>query len=90
LRTLPPLSEIISSLELAKITKDYEEPTEQSIASAKRLNATLDSLSLMIHFVDTDYRREKINLVKELDNSINDYAMIRDLTFSCKKDYRHL
>lgn len=82
------LSEIISSLELAKITKDYEEPTEQSIASAKRLNATLDSLSLMIHFVDTDYRREKINLVKELDNSINDYAtQINDKKLNIVKKY---
>jgi len=70
------------------ITKDYEEPTEQSIASAKRLNATLDSLSLMIHFVDTDYRREKINLVKELDNSINDYAtQINDKKLNIVKKY---
>ena len=70
------LSEIISSLELAEITKQYETPTKDSIASAKRLNDTLDSLSLMIHFVNSDYRREKINLITQLDESLKDFSTL--------------
>lgn len=68
------LSEIISSLELANITKEYEESSNQAIDSAKRLNNTLDSLSLMIHFVNSDYRKENINIIKELDASIQDFS----------------
>jgi len=68
------LSEIISSLELAHITKEYEESSQQSIDSAKRLNSTLDSLSLLIHFVNSDYRREKVNIIKELDASLSDFS----------------
>lgn len=82
------LSEIISSLELAEITKQYETPTKDSIASAKRLNDTLDSLSLMIHFVNSDYRREKINLIKQLDESLKDFStLIEDKNLSIIKKY---
>lgn len=82
------LSEIISSLELAKITNEYEESTEQSIASAKRLNATLDSLSLMIHFVNTDYRKENTNVTKELDASMDDFLiMMEDKDIKLVKKY---
>lgn len=82
------LSEIISSLELAKITNEYGEATDQSIDSAKRLNSTLDSLSLMIHFVNTDYRKEKFNVIQELDKSIDDFIIqMKDKGTELVKEY---
>lgn len=68
------ISEIISSLELADITKEYEHANKQALWSACRLNQILDSLSLMIHYVNSDYRKEKINIISELDNSIGDFS----------------
>lgn len=67
------LTEIISSLELSEITWDYEDGNKRSIGSAKRLNNILDSLWMMIHFVNSDYRKEKINIVRVLDDSISDH-----------------
>lgn len=67
------LTEIISTIDLAKVTKDYEENIDRVGSSAKRLSKILDSLSFMIHFVNVDYRKEKIDVINFLDKSINDY-----------------
>lgn len=68
------LSEIISTLELAKITGEYEEATEQSLASTKRMNNILNSLGILIRFVNSEYRKQKSNITQVLDASIQDLS----------------
>ncbi len=67
------LTEIISSLELAKVTGEYEQANEHSISSARRLDSILNSLWTMIHFVDSDYRKQRVNIVELLDTSLWDF-----------------
>ncbi len=82
------LTEIISSLELADITKDYESANQQSSAAAKRLNRILDSLWVLIHFSDSSYRKQKVNIIEILDESLSDYERkIREKSLSIKKLY---
>jgi len=66
------LTEIISSLELARVTKEYKEANEYSISSARRLDSMLDTLWMLIHFVNSDYRKERVNLYKILESSMDD------------------
>lgn len=70
------LTEIISTLELARLTKEYEEANTYSVASARRLNSMLDTLGTLIHFVNSDYRKERINLYAVLDECIDDLERI--------------
>lgn len=56
------LAEIISSLELAKITKNYEKSVDNAISSSKKINMILDSLSHTLFLVNDDYRKEMVNL----------------------------
>ena len=82
------LTEIISSLELAKVTKEYQEANEHSIASARRLDSILNSLGTMIHFVDSDYRKERVNIISLLDSSLSDFSrMISEKKISIIKKY---
>ena len=82
------ISEIISSLELADITKEYQEANQQAMWSVSRLNNILDSLSLMIHFVNSDYRKQKTNIISELDDSIHDFkSYINTNNINIKKMY---
>jgi len=82
------LSEIISSLELARLTKEYESANEYSISSARRLNSMLDTLWMLIHFVNSDYRKERVNLYKALDESIDDLErLISDKHIKLEKKY---
>ena len=67
------LTEIISSLELAKVTGEYKEANIDSIASARRLDSILNSLGTMIHFIDSDYRKERINITNFLNTSLSDF-----------------
>ncbi len=67
------LTEVLSSLELAKVTKEYEEGVDHAISSAKRLNNILDSLWILVRFVNADYRKTKVNIISMLNESINDY-----------------
>lgn len=67
------LTEIISSLELAAITKEYEGANEQSVSAARRLNRILDSLWVLINYVNSDYRKEKVDLIELFDESLWDY-----------------
>lgn len=71
------ISEIISSIELAEVTKKYEETNEKILGSAKRLSDILTSLSAMIHFVNLDYKKKKIDIVKLLDESLSDFETMR-------------
>ncbi len=82
------LSEIISSLDLAKITWEYQEANTYAVESAKRLNSTLDTLWIMIHFVDSSYRKEKVNLIEVLDSALDDYSsLIKNKDIQIDKKY---
>ena len=70
------LTEILTSLELAKITNDYKDGVNQAITSSKRLSSILDSLGHMIYFVNSEYRRANINIVSVLDKSIGEFDSI--------------
>lgn len=67
------LAEILSSLELAQLTHEYEESNTQAIRSAKRLNNILDSLWLFVHFVNSDYRKQRVDIVRILDKDIPEF-----------------
>lgn len=69
-----PLAEIISTLSLAKKTKKYDEAIEQSLNSSKKLNMILDSMLWIINLVDSSYKKERFDLVKELNSIIRDYS----------------
>lgn len=56
------LAEIISSLELSKITKIYEKSVDNAIISAKKINMILDSLSHTLFLVNDEYRKETVNI----------------------------
>ena len=82
------LTEIISSLELARLTGEYEEANKYSVSSAKRLNSMLDTLGMLIHFVNSDYRKERVNLYGVLDESIDDLEkMLTDKHIKIDKKY---
>jgi len=70
------ISEIISSSELARETKLYEETNEKILWSAKRLSDILTSLSSLIYFVNLEYKKKKINIIEFLDNSIDDFSSL--------------
>ncbi len=82
------LTEIISSLELAKLTGEYEEANKYSVSSARRLNSMLDTLGMLIHFVNSDYRKERVNLYRVLDECIDDLeTLITDKHIKLDKKY---
>lgn len=82
------LTEIISSLELAKVTEEYKDANQHSIDSARRLDSVLNSLWTMIHFVDSDYRKERVDIIHMLDNSLSDFSrIISDKNITIIKKY---
>jgi len=82
------LTEIISSLELAKLTWEYEEANKYSISSSRRLNSMLDTLGMLIHFVNSDYRKERVDLYTVLDESIDDLEkLLTDKHIKLDKKY---
>jgi signal transduction histidine kinase len=64
------LSEILSSLELAQETQEYKETNRKVIRSTKKLNALLDSLSSTLHFSNSEYRKQKIDLTDFIEHEI--------------------
>ncbi|MFA5917457.1 MAG: HAMP domain-containing sensor histidine kinase [Candidatus Gracilibacteria bacterium] len=68
-----PLSEIISTLSLAKKLKNYEEANDISLNSAEKLNKILDSIVGIANLSDISYTKEKIDVVKELNLIINEF-----------------
>lgn len=69
-----PITEIISTLSLTKETKlNYEDAIAKSLDSAKKLNKILDWIMWIINLVDYSYKKQKINIIKQLDQIINEY-----------------
>lgn len=82
------LTEIISSLELARLTWEYEESNKYAVSSARRLDSMLDTLWMLIHFVNSDYRKERIDLFSTLDESMDDLErLITDKHIKIEKKY---
>jgi two-component system OmpR family sensor kinase len=82
------LTEIISSLELARLTGEYEDANKYSVSSARRLDSMLDTLGMLIHFVNSDYRKERVNLYSALDECIDDLErLMNDKHIKLDKKY---
>lgn len=82
-----PLSEIISSLSLAKKTWDYKEAIDQSIESTKKINDILNSLIWLVNITDSAYKKQKINIVnlsKEIIKSYNNEAKKKNIKINFK------
>lgn len=69
-----PLAEIISSLSLAKKLKNFDEAIDQSIDSSKKITKILDSMLWIVNLVDSSYKKERLNLVKEVKSIIKKYS----------------
>lgn len=83
-----PLSEIISTLSLAKKLKNYEEANIISLNSAEKLNKILDSIVWIANLSDISYRKEKIDLVKELNLIINEFKInLEEKKISIEKNF---
>lgn len=68
-----PLTEIISTLSLTKETKNnYENAINESLNSAKKLDKILDSMLWIINLVDCCYKKQKINLISEINEIIKE------------------
>lgn len=68
-----PISEIISSLELSKKTKNYESFVNQSIISANKLDKVLNSLVWLVKLSNNQYKKENLDLVLICNNIIEKY-----------------
>ena len=67
-----PITEIVSSLSLSKKTKKYEDAIDQSLTSFKKLTKILDSILWIVQIVDSTYKKQKFDLLKEIKNIIKD------------------
>lgn len=61
-----PLAEIISTLSLAKKIKNYDEAIDSSLESTKKLNKILDSMLWIVNLLDSSYKKQRFDLIKEL------------------------
>jgi len=68
-----PLSEIISTLSLAKKTGKYDEAITQSLESSKKLSKILDSMLWIVNLVDSSYKKERFEVIKSLNTIIKEY-----------------
>ena len=68
-----PLSEIVSSLQLAKKSWKYKAWVDQSITSVKRLTKILDSMIGIVSITDSVYKKQKIDLVRYSKQIIRKY-----------------
>ena len=68
-----PLSEIVSSLQLAKKSWKYKAGVDQSITSAKRLTKILDSMIGIVSITDSVYKKQKIDLVRYSKQIVRKY-----------------
>jgi len=97
-----PLSEILSSLELAKETWKYKQAVIQSITAAKKINSILDSLMGLMNLNTYSYKKEKINIIPFLKDIIKSYENTskskninmnfetKDKQYTTKLDKQHL
>jgi hypothetical protein len=68
-----PIAEIVSTLSLAKeLNKNHEKAIDTSLNSAKKLSKILDSMLWIINLVDSSFKKEKIDLIQEIDKIILD------------------
>lgn len=85
-----PLSEIISTLSLAKKLKNYEEANDISLHSAEKLNKILDSIVWIANLSDISYRKEKIDLIRELNQIIDEFKInLEDKKIIINKNYKN-
>jgi len=78
-----PLSEIVSSLELAKRNGKYKTSVDNSISASKRLTKILDSLTGIVSITDSQYKKQKIDLVrysKQIMRSYEKKCTEKDIT----------
>lgn len=68
-----PLSELISTLSLAKKIHNYEEAVDISLNSAFKLTKILESIIGMAHLSDISYRKERLDLGEILDDILTEY-----------------
>ena len=68
-----PLSEIVSSLQLAKKNWKYKTAIDSSIASANRLSKILDSLLGVVSITDSVYKKQKVDLVRYSKQIVRKY-----------------
>ena len=84
------LSEIISSLQLGQEIKEEKQYLPVALSSARRLNIILDSLTPMIKFSNSDYRKQKVDIIKLFDDSISDFHdQIHEKQLDVEKNYKH-
>lgn len=68
-----PLTEIISTLSLAqKIKTNYEDAIEKSLNSSKKINKILDSMLWIINIISFSYKKERLNLVNEINDILEE------------------
>lgn len=67
------LSEIISSLQLGIEIQDEKTYAPKALGSAKKLNIVLDSLTPLIKFSNTNYRKQKIDIVQVFSESLQQF-----------------
>lgn len=84
-----PVAEVISTLSLAKeLNKNYEKAIDTSLNSAKKIAKILDSMLGIINLVDSSFKKEKIDLVWELNKIIDDNTgKIEEKWIIIKKKY---
>lgn len=68
-----PLTEIISTLSLAKKTHNYQEAIEVSLLSTLKLNKILESIMGMAHLSDISYRKQKLDIWVLIDEILDEY-----------------
>ncbi|MDD2871916.1 MAG: HAMP domain-containing sensor histidine kinase [Candidatus Gracilibacteria bacterium] len=69
-----PLAEIISTLSLAKRTKNYDEAIAQSLVSTKKLNTILDSMIGIINIIDSSYKKQRFDAIRTINSIVKDYT----------------
>lgn len=86
-----PITEIISTLSLTKeINKNHEKAIDTSLNSAQKLAKILDSMLWIINLVDSSYKKEKLDLISEVNRIIKENDnKIAEKNIKLKKDFKN-
>lgn len=86
-----PIAEVISTLSLTQeLKKNYEKAIDTSLNSAKKIAKILDSMLWIINLVDSSFKKEKVDLVAELNKIIDDNKWkITEKNITIKKNYKN-
>ncbi|MDD2565713.1 MAG: HAMP domain-containing sensor histidine kinase [Candidatus Gracilibacteria bacterium] len=86
-----PITEIISTLSLTKeINKNHEKAIDTSLNSAQKLAKILDSMLGIINLVDSSYKKEKLDLISEINRIIKENDnKIAEKNIKLKKDFKN-